>query len=50
MLLLEAAKEWGIPPWQIEDDAPAVWMERWRVMREESASEVKRKSKAKKRG
>ena len=23
-----AAREWGIPPWELERTAPALWMER----------------------
>jgi len=34
--VLEAAKEWGCPPWQIEEQASEEWWQRWRVMREES--------------
>ena len=26
---LEAAKAWGVPPWTINDDAPALWMDRF---------------------
>ena len=46
--MLEAAKDWGVPPWQLEEDATALWMDRWRVMREEMAVEAKRKNKPKK--
>ena len=35
VLVLEAAKEWGVPPWQIETEASQQWWERWRLMREE---------------
>lgn len=38
VLALEAAKEWGMAPWVIEEEAPYRWMERWRVMREEMAT------------
>lgn len=37
-MLLDAAEEWHQPPWVIEDEAPLVWIERWRVMREERAA------------
>ncbi len=35
--VLEAAKEWGIPPWQVEDEASVLWWQRWQVLREETA-------------
>jgi hypothetical protein len=35
--LLEAAKEWGVPPWVIEDEISLEWWERWRVLQEERA-------------
>jgi len=34
--VLEAAKEWGVPPWVIEEQASEEWWERWRVLREET--------------
>lgn len=43
--LLEVAKEWGVPPWEIEEEAPAVWLERWRVLREETVIQQQRETK-----
>ena len=37
VLVLEAAKEWGTPPWQIEEQASQAWWDRWLVMRSETA-------------
>jgi len=37
VMVLEAAKEWGIPPWQVEDEASVLWWQRWQVLREETA-------------
>jgi len=28
-LICEAAKEWGIPPWQVEAECTAYWWKRW---------------------
>lgn len=47
-MTLEVAKEWGVPPWVIEEDAPWRWMERWRVMREEMATYQARQRKQQK--
>lgn len=35
VLVLQAAEEWGVPPWVVERDAPAIWWERWAVWKEE---------------
>lgn len=35
VLVLEAAEEWGTPPWVVEAMAPAVWWERWVCWQEE---------------
>jgi len=48
VLVLEAAKEWGVPPWQVEDEAPALWWGRWLAMREETAQA--RRDRAEKEG
>ena len=32
---MQAAEEWGAPPWVVERDAPAIWWERWAVWKEE---------------
>ena len=37
VMVLEAAKEWSIPPWQVEDEASVLWWQRWQVLREETA-------------
>jgi len=39
------ASEWGIPPWQIEADAPAVWVDRWVALRLAQNEQAKRDSK-----
>ena len=36
-LILAAAAEWGVPPWQVESEAPQLWWDRWLVMRSETA-------------
>lgn len=28
------AEQWGIPPWEIEAGAPAVWVERWEALQD----------------
>jgi hypothetical protein len=44
--LLEVAEKWHAPPWVIEEDAPQVWMDRWRAWRDEQiAAQPKRKNK-----
>ncbi|MCK9357718.1 MAG: hypothetical protein M0R22_11345 [Dehalococcoidia bacterium] len=35
------ATEWGIPPWQIEAEAPALWADRWVALRVERGKRVK---------
>ena len=37
VLVLEAAKEWGVAPWQIEDEASQLWWDRWMTLRSEVA-------------
>jgi hypothetical protein len=32
--LLEAAKDWGMPPWEIEGKAPTYWLQRWQTYRQ----------------
>jgi len=34
---MEAAEEWHIPPWQVEEQATQEWWDRWVVMRQERA-------------
>lgn len=36
-MVLEIAKDWGIPPWQVETEASAEWVERWALMRVETS-------------
>jgi len=43
--VLEAAKEWGVPPWVIEEQASEEWWERWRVLREETMVYQERRAK-----
>lgn len=42
---LEIAAEWGLPPWQIEAEAPAVWVDRWVALRVARNEKAKRDSK-----
>ncbi len=28
------AEAWGIPPWQVEDQASALWVDRWLVLQD----------------
>ena len=32
-LELEAAKEWGIPPWRVRAECSQYWWERWLIQR-----------------
>lgn len=41
VLILQAAKEWGVPPWQVEDEATLLWWQRWRIFEEEVAEQRK---------
>lgn len=44
--ILDAAQEWGLAPWAVEDQASELWWERWKVLREERATyEAKRAQK-----
>lgn len=36
-----------MPPWEIEDAAPAIWMDRWAVWKEAQVKAQKKASKAK---
>jgi len=36
--VLQAAELWGVPPWQVEDEASQLWWERWRVWEDEKAT------------
>ena len=35
MIDLLLAEQWHIPPWEIEDRAPEIWVERWAVLNAE---------------
>jgi len=39
---LEMASEWGIPPWDIEAQVPALWRDRWVAMRNAQYEKQKR--------
>lgn len=45
--ILQAAEEWGTPPWVIEEQASQEWWDRWAVMREEEAMHQKRQAEKK---
>ena len=36
VMVLEAAKEWGVPPWLLEEQMTQRWWDRWRLVREET--------------
>lgn len=35
VMVLQAAQEWGAPPWVVEEQASKLWWERWRCWKEE---------------
>ena len=35
VMVLQAAQEWGAPPWVVEEQASELWWERWRCRKEE---------------
>ena len=35
VMVLQAAQEWGAPPWVVEEQASELWWERWRCWKEE---------------
>ncbi len=39
---LALAKEWGVTPWALEADAPAVWVDRWLAVTNMQAEKVER--------
>ncbi len=45
MAPLLAAEQWGVPPWVIEEEAPALWMARWTELHNARAEQVKRREK-----
>ena len=36
-----AAREWGMPPWELEAVAPALWMERRALFAEAEVERIK---------
>lgn len=34
VIVLEAAREWGVTPWAITGGSPILWFERWRALKE----------------
>ena len=46
--MLQAAREWHVAPWEIEEEGSLYWWERWQTLREMEAEarEQKRKEKA----
>lgn len=36
--VLEAARLWSTPPWEIENEANALWWDRWRTWEEETGA------------
>lgn len=44
--VLDAAEEWGTPPWEISEDGnKLLWFLRWRVYKSEQVSAIKDKRK-----
>jgi hypothetical protein len=37
-VVLQAAREWHVAPWEIEEQCPRFWWEAWQVLREEEAA------------
>ena len=46
---LEMSEAWGIPPWQVDDQASQYWVERFLCYRAETAKEQKRQAEKSKR-
>lgn len=36
-LVMEAAKEWHMPPWKLVGGSPAIWFHRFKVLNQEKA-------------
>ena len=47
---LAAAEAWGVTPWQVEEEAPAVWVDRFVAVANERAAEQERNSKKSAKG
>jgi hypothetical protein len=41
-LVLQAAREWHVAPWVIENDCSRFWWEAWQVLREEELHAAKK--------
>jgi len=41
------AETWGIPPWTLEEEAPAIWVERWHLFEGAKADRADRQKKPK---
>ena len=46
VMILQAADDWHVPPWVVEEDATADWWTRWRCWREERTAWEKSKDKS----
>lgn len=44
VLVLQAAEEWGVAPWVVEEQATATWWRRWLCWKEEKARFANRRS------
>lgn len=43
-IILEQAREWGVPPWVVEAECPPLWDIRWRADRNATAKGAKDKA------
>jgi len=43
--VLEAAAEWGVPPWEIEEHFSYKWYHRWVTLRNMQIAKAKREAK-----
>jgi hypothetical protein len=48
--VLLMAKEWGIPPWQVEEECTFEWLKNWLAYRTAEGMEQERLEKKQKRG
>ena len=44
-LVLQAAREWHVAPWEVEENATSFWLDRWRTLRELEAEVAREKRK-----
>lgn len=42
---MQAAREWHVAPWEVEEDATRFWLDRWRTLRELEAEAAREKRK-----